>query len=397
MDLSTAEKFGSLLPKFSGMENELHSFIKNVESYLSMFSNENELIKKYCLALVKSKLVGRALAEVSTSDIPDNWDHLKRFLNNKFGDQINLDVLIHQLQFLEKKSDMISFIDEIISMKIRINYRIDADMMAAQEKQLYKTNILKICKTVLISNAPTELRTYLIANNALTFDQTINAIKDYLSNMEQYDLLDKSRKHNFQSRRTKNNFQNNNNNKRNYIPNNYRNFYSNNSYGNNYNPNSVPNFPSQPIQYTQRPVNNNYYPTNKQVFGYPKTERYNNQNVFKPNPNQRINTPPEKMSVQTRNFAQKRPNYSTQFPTNPNKKFYSNEQTPNYTFEELTQLDSSQNKKNYYEQNDRGRWKTSNSNKSKQFPTKFAIGKVSTSKNFEERNFRDPTLENELT
>ncbi|XP_045473933.1 GATA zinc finger domain-containing protein 14-like [Harmonia axyridis] len=396
MDLSTAEKFGSLLPKFSGMENEFHSFIKNVESYLSMFSNENELIKKYCLALVKSKLVSRALAEVSTSDIPDNWDHLKRFLNNKFGDQINLDVLIHQLQFLENKSDMISFIDEIISMKIRINYRIDADTMPAQEKQLYKTNILKICKTVLISNAPTELRTFLIANNALTFDQTINAIKDYLSNMEQYDLLDKSRKHNFQSRRTKNNFQNNNYNKRNYIPNNYRSNYIPNNYhfrsNNNYNSNLNSNFPSQPIQFNQRPVNR-YYPSNKQVFGHTNT----NTNVLKPNPNQRINTPPEKMSVQTRVYPQKRPNYSTQFPTNPNKKFYSNEQTPNYTFEELTQLDSSQNKKNYYEQNDRGRWKTSSSNKSKQFPTKFAIGNVSTSKNFEERNFRDPTLENELT
>ncbi|KAL3286663.1 hypothetical protein HHI36_001162 [Cryptolaemus montrouzieri] len=148
IDLTIAEKFGLLLPTCSVVENELHSFIKSAQQYLFMFTNENELVKNYCFVVVKSKLIDRALAEVSTSDIPDRWDSLKNLLNLKFGDQINLDVLIHQLQFLNEKTheDLLNFIDKVISMKIRINYRIDADPMPDPQKQLYKLNILKICK-----------------------------------------------------------------------------------------------------------------------------------------------------------------------------------------------------------------------------------------------------------
>lgn len=68
-------------------------------------------------------------------------------------------------------------------METRINYRIDADIMTDPKKFIYKCNIPKVCKTVLIPNAPVELRTNLITNNAFSFDQTVNAVKYYLSNM----------------------------------------------------------------------------------------------------------------------------------------------------------------------------------------------------------------------
>ncbi|KAL3274931.1 hypothetical protein HHI36_019709 [Cryptolaemus montrouzieri] len=170
IDLTIAEKFGLLLPEFSGVENELHSLIKSAEQYLFMFMNKNKLFKNYYFAVVKSKLIDRALAEVSTSDIPDRWETLKNFSNLKFGDQINLDVLIQQLQFLNKKpdEDLLNFIDKVISMKIRINYQIDADPMPDPQRQLYKLNILKIS----------------------TFNQTVTTVKNYHSNMVQYELLD---------------------------------------------------------------------------------------------------------------------------------------------------------------------------------------------------------------
>lgn len=338
IDLSLPEKFGALLPRFAGIENELHSFVRSAEQFLFMFANESQIVKDYCFAVVKSKLIDRALAEVSTSDIPNNWEILKRFLYTKFGDQINLDVLIHQLQFLAKKpnEDMLLFIDKIIALKIRINYRIDADPMPDPEKIIYKSNILKICKTVLISNSPMELRTYLITNNAFNFDNTVNAVKDYICNLAQYDLLEKSRKNSSFKNVPRINYQDhryNSNRSNHFIPNSYQ----NNNF-NNYQ--TSPRFPSQPIHFTQRQVNT-HYPTNREVFNKPSTSRNDNINVFKPNPNQRINTPPERMSIQTRNYPQKRFNYSTQYQNNPQRKFINNNQSPKFEVEELTHIESS--------------------------------------------------------
>lgn len=368
IDLTLPEKFGMLLPRFSGKENELHSFLRSAEQFLFMFANEAQIIKDYCFAVVKSKLTDRALAEVSTSDIPNNWDVLKRFLNTKFGDQINLDVLIHQLQFLAKKphEDMLNFIDKIISLKIRINYRIDSDPMPDPEKLIYKSNILKICKTVLISNSPMELRTYLITNNAFNFDNTVNAVKDYLCNMAQYELLDRSRNKNpIHKNVSRNNYSDHRNNTNKY------NHFSNNNYRTQHYE-TQHRFPSRPIQFTQRQVNT-HYPTQRETFGVPSTSR--NQNVFKPNPNQRITTPPERMSVQTRVYPQKRPNYSTQYQNNPQRKFYNNnDRSPDFLVEELTNIDINPNKRNSFSQPS-----TSKSNFSN------------------ERNFQDPILENELT
>ncbi|KAL3273399.1 hypothetical protein HHI36_014845 [Cryptolaemus montrouzieri] len=154
IDLTIAEKCGLLLPKFSGVENKLHSFIKSAEQYPLMFTNENKLAKNYCFAVVKSKLIDRALAEDSTFDIPDRWETLKNFLNLKFGVK-NLDPLDKMNQKRSAKEDQAlnnnpTYIKSLITRKLdpafkRINSR-DIDKLHIQDneyKHIYHKKILK--------------------------------------------------------------------------------------------------------------------------------------------------------------------------------------------------------------------------------------------------------------
>lgn len=100
------------LPKFSGIENKLNFFIKWSEQYLLIFANENQIVKNHSYAVVTSKLTNRA--EFSTSE-----GVLKSLLYSKFYDNIDLDVLICNLQFLTEKphENLSAYIDEIIAMK----------------------------------------------------------------------------------------------------------------------------------------------------------------------------------------------------------------------------------------------------------------------------------------
>lgn len=315
-DLTFAKEFGNLLPKFDGDRTKLNAFLTACDNYAAQFMNDQPIVKLFCINIIKNKLVGNANDEFLTSNVENTWNAIREFLISKFGDHANLDVLKNELQFLRKpqSENIIDFIEKIKTLRIRINYRIDSDPMPNEMKLLHKNLISDLSKNVLISNSPIEMQTALLTTENLNFDKAIQMIENYVSQKSQLDMMRSMNTPKYS----------NNSNNVNMHQNNFR--YNNHKQNYNYRE----KFPSQPINLNKRHIKT-HYPTTKQVFGT-NNNNNNSTNVFKPNPNYKNTTPPERMSITTRNYPQKRESYSTQYNANPQKKYFSNhnQNTPNF-------------------------------------------------------------------
>lgn len=337
--LDLAAKFGQLLPTFDGDCKKLNSFIKSCTSYLIQFENSEPVVKTYCLAVIQNKLIGKAADEFYSSNIPDTWIDLNQFLNTKFGDRVNLDVLKNELQFLRKSPNehIFQFIDRIKSYKIRIYFRIDADLtLDINLKLLHKQLVEALAKNVLMGNVPIDLQTAMLTTPNLTFDLAVQMIENYIIQKEQLDMIRSQQRNQMKTQNFTSSFQN-------------ANSFSNNM------PTQGSNFPSQPIQlHFRQNIPKPKFPTNKQVFGKPP-------DVFKPRqdkPSYYQSTPmstrtqafqsygPTPMSTKThRNYPEKRP-YTSSTQTNQQHTRFKNShnffqptnQGQNFISEELTNL-----------------------------------------------------------
>ncbi|KAK9880515.1 hypothetical protein WA026_011754 [Henosepilachna vigintioctopunctata] len=324
-NLRIAREFGALLPKFSGIQAELNSFLSACEEYIAQFANTEQIVKTYCIAVVKSKLIEKANAEYRSSNVPNTWNAFKNFLLQKFGDHANLDVLKNQLQFLRKKpnQDITDFIEEIKAYKIRINYRIDAEpTLDAALKLLHKQLTSDLAKNVLISNVSIDLQTALLTTPNITFDLAVQTVENYISQKSQLDLMRSWRQ-----------------------------------------PYQMKTFPSQSINVKPQ-INNvpRHYPTNKEVFGRSNTYESQKSNVFKPNKNFVPKYRQTPMSTTTANPIIQRRQIQNHNQT-PQRTFFDNNSrsfnhfqnhkqiSPNYISEELTNLDAKNNDNDQFNEN----------------------------------------------
>lgn len=350
-----------ILP-FDGNQANLARFINHCEKFYTKFKTTEVLLNEVIIDIIKSKLTGTASEVVSSNErITQTWNDLKIFLKLRFEEKISLSVLFWDLQNAQRlrHEDDLEFLEKIVELKNKYDSQIELSELPVLEKEQEKNIASRVATRVLLYNINAELRTALRGRHIMNYDEMVTFIRQdyyyYQQPFSHYKTQMNRRQSEPQRNIPQNNQRNFNQNNQRNVPqnvyrnssyNNTRNFPTNNRYQNyqrNYRENPFnqsfqQRFPSQPIQFQQRAVNT-YYPTNRQVFG-PSTSREQNVNVFKPDPNRRIQTPPEKMSIQTRNYPQKRQNYSTQYQTNPNKKYFSSEQSPNFTFEELTHIQS---------------------------------------------------------
>lgn len=320
--LDLASRFGALLPQFNGDCKKLNSFIKNCNDYLTQFSAGDQIVKAYCFAVIKSKLVGKADDELHSSNIPDTWDALKEFLIVKFGDRVNLDVLKNELQFLHKfpNENIFMFIDRIKAYKIRINYRIDSELtLDPNLKLLHKQLVEDLAKNVLMGNVPIDLQTSMLTAPNLNFDSAVQIVENYTIRKEQLDMIRNQYKP--QSSNPKSQSCHN-------IPSRHTNIGLNNPSNFQY---------SQNKQFTKSPKPVNAFQPRNEIQHYQPTPMsiQSNRNNYQITP----------MSTQThRNYPEKRP-ISSQTNYNPHNKFksshnffQSSRHQPNFISEELTNI-----------------------------------------------------------
>lgn len=334
--------FAQPIVPFDGNSANLTRFINHCDRFNSRFASNDALLNEAIIDIIKSKLIGNASEIVSSNErITANWRDLRKFLKLKFEEKISLTVLFWDLQNAQRlrNENDLDFLEKIVDLKNKYDYQVELSDLSITEKEQEKNIASRVATRVLLYNINPELRTALRGHGIMNYDDMVNFIRQdfyyyqqpflhYKNQISQKSNIQNPRRqpptNEFHTTRINNDFQS------------QRNYPNHNRFQQNHQ-----NFPSQPIQLQQRIVNR-HFPTNQQVFGPSTSTRQTN--VFKPNPNQRLQNPPEKMSIQTRNFPQKRQNYSTQYQVNPQRKFPfqnqgNNYQNPNFTFEELTHIE----------------------------------------------------------
>lgn len=344
--VQAAKSLADFLPTFSGESFKLESFIQRCDKYYNTYGQTvDNTLNDFSYNVICSKLQGDVLDFVMCRPDLNTWPLVRESLRNHFGDRIDRQTLTRDFLHLTKNrnENILDFLSRISHMKSRVEIKINAERdINYERKRILMEQNEGNSIDILLANVDEKTRTILDIKVPKTFTEASDIISRLYYNDQRINSLNPENKV-----KTKTNFiphKPHNQNSNYFLPqnsyykprNNFRSNFGNNFHRSNF-PHSnfsyqpgpyKPSFPSQPINMQPRQIQR-HYPTNEQVFGKPK-------NVFDPKNAPRNESKPEPMSTTSRNpsFNQKFNNNSF-IPRN-------NHRTPNFTFEELYNLEDSQ-------------------------------------------------------
>lgn len=321
-------KLLEIVPKFDGNPLELSSFLDTANTLFNTYwdpdpSNRNSVQNVTLIYGIYAKLIGKA-REVYSICISKEWASVKNALISHFGDQRDENGLLFDLDQMRQHNNepSLQFYTRIMSNLSALHNYIDTHEnnagIVAVKKEFYNKHALKI----------------FLAGLKDPLGSTIRAMRpDSLATARQFIISENNIRHlqrpqnDFQKNKPQQNFYNNqphhsHNNNNNHQPHNFNNKFQSSfpqqpTYFN-------PPFPRGPINIQPRPIFNQRFPTNRQVFGPPK----NTTNVWKPT-NQHQPRPTPMSGISHGTFPKPRP-------INQQPPRYSR---PNFVFEELHNME----------------------------------------------------------
>lgn len=271
----------SLLPSFSGVQTHLESFLISIDEFHSLYHNNDADQQKIVLAAIKSKLTDDAREFLLSRPDLKTWPTIKEALRQKFGDPINYQILIQQLQYfkINKSENILQFVDRLKTFVHRIFAKIQCEVADQNAKLILISQVEQTSVLILTANSPQTLKTMLMLQRPNKLDDAYSQVLNYNMIESQVNFTNNTTLFNT-SFNTNPTLQAQSTTKflHPHIP-----------------PMAFPQqqkFPSQPIQMQSRPTQR-HYPTNSQVFGNQKTV-FAPQNINKPRAQQ-----PTPMSIST--------------------------------------------------------------------------------------------------
>lgn len=275
------------VPEFDGNPAELQRYLSTSENIINAFydvNNLNNFQNSYIINSLINKLTGTAKIVINIQNVR-SWIELKETLTNHFADQrdeqcLNRDLILMKQtpgekpqQFFDRCLHLLNIICAFID-----NHENSLDTKKVK-REFYKTLTLRTFLAGLQDPLGTIIRGMRPQNlnEALQLIIEEENLRRFKSNNQNQNLHPQKQNINFNNTTQPKRFE----------------FVNN--------PPNQSKFPSQPIQYTTRPVNQKFF-THKQVFGNPKPPQ--NVNVFAPKRNFIPQSKPTPMSTSTRQSNQ---------------------------------------------------------------------------------------------
>lgn len=296
---------------FDGDSNMLNRFIKRCDDLVTKYKtfNDNDL-NQHIFECIQEKLIGKAEVMIGRRAELDNWEKLKPALIQCFSDRRDLDCLVQELTRTRpyKNEDLLNFGNRLQILRSNVFQRISNDpTISDNDRKCQFNHYDKTALNTFIAGCSGTMRHNMYIKKP-------NSLEDAMASVTEFENFEKM-------------FRNSSafpENKITQKVNNFSHKPPNLSYQNNYNPNFSQNlqhpfnpqfyvrsaWPNQPINVQPRPVVQQRFPTNRQVFGKP-------QNVFRPNQIPPKLLPlPEPMSTTSRNptINSNRQNFQTRPP-----------------------------------------------------------------------------------
>lgn len=285
------DKLSKLIPIFSGRDVELPDFITTVENLLRICTTNDAANLSILISAIRSKIKGEARELLlGRADIL-TWTQIKELLTQNYSDNKSIETLELELQYscLNPGEHLISFGQRIISLRARIVTKIQSLNITAAEKTGKISSISSQTFNIFKLNLPYNYEQLIRSRvDITTIEQAINFIDDEIK-YDSYKRLTFQNRH-FRAQKqtpttsrqisqptmTKQSYQQFQKPIQTYQP--FPHFPNN------------PTFPSQPIRLLSPKQTTPNFPSNQQVFG-------SQENVFKPNPQQKNYFPkPQPMS-----------------------------------------------------------------------------------------------------
>lgn len=183
--ISAARNYGEILPRFSGKDFSLESFIIKVDKYHTKYGNGNdESLNEYVYCMICSRLTDEANAFMSCRPDLKDWPSLKEALRNKYGDLTDRKILMHQFKSLKLRhhEHLNDFIERIKNMQTRLDVKIQMDQTILDpQKLVYKDIHEQTSLEVLYNNCPPMLQTILDVRDHDNLAAATNTVLTYIS------------------------------------------------------------------------------------------------------------------------------------------------------------------------------------------------------------------------
>lgn len=315
----------TLLKNFDGTPSRLEFFLNQIDTFHSRYFNNDLSQQEYVMLAIRSKIVQSAEDFLLTRPDLKTWPEIKLALQQKFSDPITRANLQQQLIFLSRKNESTQdYIQKLKALVTKVNTKICTEVQNAEARAILISQNELTATQNLLANISSELRTLLIVQNPQNLENAIEIINNY-------EVLT-----------SQTNFKNN--------------YIQNHSKFNNKSSNQTTHNPfTKPMQHPHvsnfaKPFNGRENLHNSPMF-QPRFQSQP-QRTFKP-PNQPSTSnqqrPPFKQSfpqpmsgVSTinRNLPQK----SNFAPQRPFQSHFQKTGNPNFTFQELTHVESEENR-----------------------------------------------------
>lgn len=317
--------FIDTIPLYDGNSITLNSFLSAGDFLFSTYGQPNDnVLRNYLLRTIRMKLTDNPQILVGSRNELDTWNKLKTALSDCFGDRRNLECLEQDLFMAtpHKSESSLEFAKRIQVLRSTLAQKINSlptNVMDQPTKVIYLRQYDTLCLRTFIRSLPGFLQSIIRLKNPDCIETAMNYIIEeenfqYTQNLFKNPVQDKSAFHNKPQHKSyyppvnpsmssyNRNYQPNASHmQRHPIPNHfnqnltYNRFSQPNMFNNqpsfpNYG--NKPAFPRGPINIQPRPIQNQHFPTNRQVFGPP-------QDVFKPTGKIPVEKP-EPMSTRSR-------------------------------------------------------------------------------------------------
>ncbi|XP_057666030.1 GATA zinc finger domain-containing protein 4-like [Diorhabda carinulata] len=325
-------EYSNCIPDFDGNPNDLNRFISVSESLISNFidrTNPNNYQNVYLLNSIIAKIKGKAKTVINIQTC-NTWNELKDVLMRNFSDQRDEVCFNRDLVMLRQSSNESpqSFYDKCLHILNLLCSYVNLHESTEEGKHLKRQIYQNLTLKTFLSGLKEPIGTTIRCMKPTSLSEAMQ----FVLQEENVHYLQNPSRNNHRTQPFKNNSRPN------------RNFHSLSSSSQTFNsqtPNNLcarqHNFPSQPIPINPRTTYQNF-PRASQVFNRPNQ----NVNVFRPNPNANFHKPIP-MSISTRATAsntQNQPIYKRPPPSTNN---FRQSKKPNYTSEELYNVDIQEN------------------------------------------------------
>lgn len=319
-------EFLKCIPEFDGNPTELHRFISTSDSIINNFydrANPASFMNTFILNSIINRLSGTAKLVANIQNV-STWQELKTTLYSHFADQrdeacLNRDLIM--LKQIQNETPQ-QFHDKCLQLLNTICSYIDIHEQTVEARTLKREFYLTLTLRTFLSGLREPLGTTIRSMKPSNLNEALQFIvqEENAHRLRNYSHPVNSTKPKFNHFNNQNRYNSFNQRGQNYIPQNFS-----------YRPNSTP-FPSQPIDIRPRPIHNQKFFTNKQVFGSSRSNVNTNRNAFAPKRNYQQQYEPTPMSISTRQTY--RPNYQN---NNQQSNFnqQSSYQRPTFISEEL--------------------------------------------------------------